>query len=99
MGVDECVFMVGVAGRVGVLWGVGVRRRLRFVGVGVKELWSDEGGIVQGLLGLCGCGMKSIIVFFQVIHVLKWWSDLFSAWTGGHASSLHAVRFHITWLK
>ena len=68
-------------------------------GVGVKELWSDEGSIVQGLLGLCGCGMKSIIVFFQVIHVLKWWSDLFSAWTGGHASSLHAVRFHITWLK
>ena len=34
-------------------------------GVGVKELWSDEGSIVQGLLGLCGCGMKSIIVFFK----------------------------------
>ena len=48
------MFMVGVAGRVGVLWGVGVRRRSRFVGVGVKELWSDEGGIVQGLLGLRG---------------------------------------------
>ena len=38
--------MVGVAGGVWVLWGVGVRRKSGSVGLGVKELWSDEGGIV-----------------------------------------------------
>ena len=50
--------MVGVVRRVRVLWGVGVRRRSGSIGVGVKELWFDEGGIVQELLGLCGYGMK-----------------------------------------
>ena len=90
-GGNECVFMVGVVRRVRVLWGVGVRRRSRSIGVGVKELWFDEGGIVQELLGLCGCGMKIIIVFLQVLHVLKGWCEMFSAWTGGHARSLHAV--------
>ena len=84
--------------RVGVLWGVGVRRRLGFVWVGVEELWSDEWGIVQDVLWLCGCGIKSSFGFLYRVHGLKGWWVLFSARTGVHASSLHAVRVHLTWL-
>ena len=91
--------MVGVVGRVGVLWRVGVRYRSGSVELGVEELWSDEGGIVQELLRLCGCRMKNVNVFLEVLHVLKGWSELFNDWTSGHARSLHAVRAHFMWLK
>ena len=75
-----------------------MRRMSGSIGVGVEELWSDEGVIVQEQRGLCGCGMKIVIFILQVLHVLKVWCELFSARIGGHASNLHAVQVHFTWL-
>ena len=43
LGVGE--FMVGVGGRFGLLEWVGMAWRSGLVGVGVDELWSDEGAM------------------------------------------------------
>ena len=83
--------MVGVAGRVEVLWGVGERCRSGYVGVQVEELWFDKGAIVQQVLGLYGCGMNSNFGLLQALHVLKGSCNRFNAGTGVHARSLHAI--------
>ena len=38
-------FKVGVGGRFGLFWWVGVAWRSGSVGVGVDEFWSDEGAM------------------------------------------------------
>jgi len=89
--------MEGVAGRVKLLWGVGVCQRSGSVGVGVEELWLDERVMVQNGISCCWCKRRYVVFKLHSLHVLISMVELACTRTSGHAISLHAVCVQFTW--
>ena len=88
----------GSGGRVELLWGKGVCQRSGSVGVGVDEIWSDEGAMVQSGFVCCGCRRMDDTFKLHRLHRLFRMGELAFIWAGGHAIILHGVSVQITWL-
>ena len=58
--------------------------------MGVDELWSDEGVMVQTGIICCWCKRRYVIFKLHGLHVLSRVVELAYTQTGGHAISLHA---------
>ena len=86
----------GKEGRVAL--GEGVCQRSGSVGVGVEELWSDEGVMVQTGIIWFWCKRRYVVCKLHGLHVLSRMVELACTRTSGHAISLHAFCVQLMWL-
>ena len=98
MGVGEWKVTEGVARRVELLWGEGVCQKSGSVEVGVEELWSDEGVMVQTGIIWFWCKRRYVVCKLHGLHVLSRMVELACTRTSGHAISLHAFCVQFMWL-
>ena len=87
-----------MARRVELLWGEGVCQKSGSVGVGVEELWSDEGVMVQTGIIWFWCKRRYVVCKLHGLHVLSRMVELACTRTSGHAISLHAFCVQFMWL-
>ena len=86
----------GKEGRVAL--GGGCCQRSGSVGVGVEELWSDEGVMVQTGIIWFWCKRRYVVCKLHGLHVLSRMVELACTRTSGHAISLHAFCVQFMWL-